>query len=80
MTTKLKGAMRRELEIDGRTYTLTITPEALKLAPKGHRKGYELAWKSLVSGEAALALALTASVDDGDANGPGPAARGPRRE
>jgi hypothetical protein len=80
MTTKLKGATRRELEIDGRAYTLTITPESLKLVPKGHRKGYELAWKSLVSGEAALALALTASVDDGDANGPGPAARGPRRE
>jgi len=68
MTTKLKGAMRRELEIEGRAYTLTITPETLKLVPKGHRKGYELAWKSLVAGDAALAAALTASVGDGPAN------------
>ena len=78
MTTKLKGAMRRELEIDGRAYTLTITPESLKLVPKGHRKGYELAWKSLVSGEAALAHALSASLDDEGTNDPAPAGRSPK--
>jgi len=30
--------------------------------PKGKRNGLELAWKVLVSGEAALATALNASV------------------
>jgi hypothetical protein len=30
--------------------------------PKGRRKGYELAWSALVSGEAALATALNASL------------------
>jgi len=41
---------------------LTIDPEGLKLVPKGKRKGLELAWKALLSGEAALATALNASL------------------
>ena len=62
--TKLEGTLRRELEIDGKAYTLAISPEGLKLTPKGHRKGHELRWKDLVSGEAALATALNASLQD----------------
>jgi hypothetical protein len=42
---------------------LTITPEGLKLVPKGRRKGQELTWSALVSGEAALATALNASLN-----------------
>jgi hypothetical protein len=34
----------------------------LKLVAKGKRKGQELAWKDLVSGHAALAVALNASL------------------
>jgi hypothetical protein len=34
----------------------------LKLVPKGKRNGLELGWKSLISGEAALATALNASI------------------
>ena len=64
MTTKLNGQLRRELDIEGGTYTLTLTPDGLKLAPKGKRKGVELAWKALVGGEAALAAALNASLGD----------------
>ena len=41
---------------------LTIAPEGLKLVPKGKRNGLELAWKALISGEAALASALNASL------------------
>jgi hypothetical protein len=63
MTTKLNGALKRELEVDGQAYTLTITQRGLRLAPKGKRTGYELEWKALVSGEAALAAALAASLD-----------------
>ena len=62
MTTKLEGPLRREIEIDGAAYTLTITPQGMTLVPKGHRKGYELAWAALVSGDAALATALNASL------------------
>ena len=62
MATKLEKALKREVEIDGQPYMLTITPEGLKLVPKGKRNGLELAWKALVSGEAALATALNASL------------------
>ncbi len=62
MATKLEKPLRREISIDGEAYMLTITPEGLKLVPKGKRKGHELAWKALVSGEAALATALNASL------------------
>jgi hypothetical protein len=62
MTTKLEGPLRREVDIGGAAYTLTITPQGLALVPKGRRKGYELAWRALVSGDAALATALNASL------------------
>jgi hypothetical protein len=63
MATKLEKSLKRELEVDGESYVLTIDPEGLKLTRKGRRKGHELTWKALVSGEAALAAALNASLD-----------------
>ena len=62
MTTKLEGPLKREVTIDRASYTLTITPEGMSLAPKGKRKGFELEWRALVSGDAALATALNASL------------------
>ena len=62
MTTRLRTPLRRELEIGGKPYVLTITTDGLKLVLKGKRKGRELAWRDLVSGEAALAVALNASL------------------
>ena len=62
MTTKLEGALKRELNLNGKTYTLKITPEGFNLAPKGRRRGHALAWADLVSGDAALATALNASL------------------
>jgi hypothetical protein len=62
--TPLDKPLRRELLIDGRAYTLTIDPDRLKLVPKGRRKGLELAWADLVGGDAALAVALRASLQD----------------
>jgi hypothetical protein len=62
MAAKLQKALKREVVIDGKPYMLTISPEGLKLVPKGRRKGQELAWSDLVSGEAALAVALSASL------------------
>ena len=64
MTTTLGTPLRRELTIDGRPYVLTITSAGFKLVPKGKRTGRELAWRDLVSGEAALAVALNASLGD----------------
>lgn len=62
MTTKLDRPLKRELSIDGDPYTLTISPDSLHLVPKGRRQGQELRWVDLVSGEAALATALNASL------------------
>jgi hypothetical protein len=63
MATKLDRTLKREIEIDGKPYVLTIDPDGLKLTEKGRRKGHELRWKELVSGEAALAVALNASLE-----------------
>jgi hypothetical protein len=63
MTTKLDKPLKREIAVGGKPYILTITPEGLKLVPKGKRKGQELTWSALVSGEAALAAALHASLE-----------------
>ena len=62
MTTKLDGTLKRELSVLGKPYTLTLSPEGFNLAPKGRRIGHALAWADLVSGEAALATALNASL------------------
>jgi len=66
--TKLEKPLKREVAIDGHAYVLTIAPEGLKLTLKGHRKGHEVAWRDLVSGDAALASALTASVKTGESH------------
>lgn len=62
MVTKLEKPLRREITVKDQAYVVTITPEGLKLTLKGRRKGQELAWADLVSGEAALATALNASL------------------
>jgi len=62
MTTKLNNAFKRELDINGEKYTLTVTPEGFRLVLKGKRKGVELPWSAIVNGEAALAAALNASL------------------
>lgn len=63
--TPLDKPLRRELDIDGTLYTLTIDPQGLKLTEKGRRKGLDLRWSELVSGDAALASALQASLAAG---------------
>jgi hypothetical protein len=64
MTTPLEKTLKRELNIKGRTFIVAISPDGLKLTLKGRRKGLELQWDALVSGEAALAVALNASVGE----------------
>jgi hypothetical protein len=62
MTTPLHSTLKRALTIEGREYVVTLTEANLKLTLKGKRNGVELAWAQLVNGEAALAVALQASV------------------
>ena len=63
MATKLDRAIKRELEIDGTTYMVTISPDGVKVVEKGKRKGQSLSWTALISGDAALAAELRASVE-----------------
>ncbi|MCC4585979.1 hypothetical protein LL962_02415 [Xanthomonas sp. NCPPB 1067] len=63
--TPLDKPLRRELRIGAQTYTLRIDPQGLKLVEKGRRKGVYLRWDELVNGDAAMARALQASLQDG---------------
>jgi hypothetical protein len=62
MTTQLDGTLKRELMIGRTAYTLTLTQTGFTLALKGRRKGLDIRWADLVSGDAALATALNASL------------------
>jgi hypothetical protein len=59
MATKLDKTIKRELEIDGRTFTVLISPDGVKVTPKGGRTGHETSWRSLagVGGTGAAAVA-----------------------
>ena len=63
MTTKLDKTIKRELELDGKTYTIAIAPDGLKITEKGHRKGQEIGWRTIISGDASLNADLNVSVD-----------------
>ena len=60
--TRLDKALKRELRVGKQAYVLTIDPDGFKLAKKGRRKGIDISWKALVSGDAAMAVALNASL------------------
>jgi hypothetical protein len=63
MATRLQKSLKREITVDGKPFVVTLAPKCLKLVGKGRRKGLELLWTDLVSGEAALATALNASLN-----------------
>jgi hypothetical protein len=62
--TRLDKLLKREIEIKDLLYVVTLSPTELKLTRKGHRNGIVLTWQDLISGEAALATALNASVSE----------------
>ncbi len=63
MATKLDKSIKRELELDGKLYTITIAPDGVKVVEKGKRNGQEIPWRSIISGDAALHESLKISVD-----------------
>jgi hypothetical protein len=63
MAVKLEKSIKRELDLEGRAYTITIAPEGVKVVEKGKRKGREISWKSIVNGDAQLAEELKMSLD-----------------
>lgn len=63
MTAKLDKIIKRELELDGKTYTIAIGPEGVKVTEKGRRNGPEVSWRSIIGGDASLSEDLKISVD-----------------
>jgi hypothetical protein len=72
MATKLDKLLKREIDIDGKPYMVTLSPDGVKLTEKGKRKGQGVSWKGLVNGEAATAVSLSSgpaeSNSDSDAD------------
>jgi hypothetical protein len=66
MTAKLDKTIKRELELDGKLYTIAIAPEGIKITEKGRRNGPEVSWRSIISGDATLNENLKISVDATD--------------
>ncbi len=67
MATRLDKTIKRELELDGKLYTVSLSPEGIKVVPKGGRKGHEMSWASLLSGDVELRRDLNLSLDMYDA-------------
>jgi hypothetical protein len=63
MATKLDKVLKREIELDGQAYIAAISPDGIKVTKKGFRKGNEISWRAIVSGDAGLNEDLSASVD-----------------
>jgi hypothetical protein len=63
MATVLDNDLKRQISIDGVDYTVVVGPDGFKLVGKGKRRPeVELRWSDLLSGEAAMAVALNASL------------------
>ena len=63
MATRLTRPLKREIEHDGRLYTVTLSADGVTVVPKGKRKGQFLAWSAIISGDAALLQDLRISLD-----------------
>ena len=50
MATKLDKTIKREIEMEGQAYMVTISPDGVKLTQKGFRKGREMSWRALWAG------------------------------
>jgi hypothetical protein len=66
MATKLDKLLKREIDIDGKPYMVTLSPDGVKLTEKGKRKGQGVSWKGLVNGEAATAVSLSSGLSESD--------------
>ena len=63
MATVLDKQLKRQVTVDGLQYTVAVDPEGIRLTGKGKRRPeIELRWRDLLSGEAAMAVALNASL------------------
>jgi hypothetical protein len=63
MATVLDKELKRQVTVGGVEYIVAVDPEGLRLTGKGKRKPeVALRWRDLLSGDAAMAVALNASL------------------
>jgi hypothetical protein len=67
VATPLDKTIKRELELGGQLYMVSMSPEGVRIVPKGKRKGHEISWETLLSGDAELRRDLNMSLDVFDA-------------
>ena len=71
MATVLDKELKRQVTVDGVDYMVAVDPEGIRLTGKGKRRPeVELRWRELLSGEAAMAVALNASLAKRQPAGP----------
>jgi hypothetical protein len=63
VATRLDKTIKRELDLDGEPYVVSISPDGIKIVPKGRRKGREISWQALLSGEVELQRDLSISLE-----------------
>jgi hypothetical protein len=63
--TVLDKQLKRQISVDGVDYTVALDADGFRLTGKGKRMPQvELLWRDLLSGQAAMAVALNASLSD----------------
>jgi hypothetical protein len=63
--TVLDKELKRQITVDGVDYVVAVDTEGLRLTGKGKRRPeVELRWRDLLSGDAAMAIALNASLSN----------------
>jgi hypothetical protein len=87
VTTVLDKELRRQVTVDGVDYTIALDLDGFRLTGKGKRRPkVEMRWRDLLSGDAAIAAALNASLKPRPATNaameksPNPATRRVRRK
>ena len=65
MATVLDRQLKRQVTVDDVDYTVAIDPEGFRLTGKGKRRPeVEVRWRDLLSGEAAMAVALRRVLEE----------------
>jgi hypothetical protein len=67
VATRLDKTIKHELEFGGQLYMVSMSAEGVRIVPKGKRKGHEISWETLLSGDAELRRDLNMSLDVFDA-------------
>jgi hypothetical protein len=81
VATVLDKELRRQVTVDGVAYTVALDPEGFRLIGKGKRKPeVRLLWRDLLSGEAAMAVALNASLGTNQTSAASAGAESPRQK